>query len=169
MLPSLALLLWLGAPPAGPGPSKEVVSQEGGFAIVMPCVPKAETTPVDTAQGRMVMHGLSCQAPGFMAMAVAVQATDLSGDPVERLDNTRDGAVARVREGKVTAEEVITVEGRPGRAVRLEGANGQLAVARFILDQKQNRLYQVFAGTTRTGAPEKEIEKFLASFRLLEK
>ena len=168
MLLAIALLLSAAAP-AAPASPKEVVSKEGGFAIVMPCEAKAETTPVDTAQGRMVMYGYSCQAEGFMAMAMAVQAVDLSGDPVQRLDNTRNGALARIQGGKLLAEQAIQVGGHPGRAIRAEGMNDQLAVARFILVQKQNRLYQILAGTRKTAAPEKEIEKFMASFRLLEK
>lgn len=166
MFPMLVLSLWTLAPP--PPASRETISKEGGFAIVMPCEPKYESTPVDTAQGRVVMHGYSCQAAGFMAMAIVVEAHDLSGDPVERLDNTRDGAIGRLRSGKLTAEEAIQVAGHPGRAIRAEGANDQLAVARFILVQKQNRLYQILAGTRKTGAPEAEIAKFLGSFRLLD-
>jgi len=166
---TLALLLCSAGTSLGAAQPKELVSKDGGFAVVMPCEPSYETTPVDTAQGRIVVHAYSCQATGFYAMVTYVQASDLSGDPEERLDNTRDGAIGRLRGGKLIAEEKISVGGHPGRAIRAEGINNQLAVSRFILVQKENRLFTILAGANKTSAPEKEIQKFMGSFRLLGK
>jgi hypothetical protein len=165
----LVLFVAAQAASAEAGPAKEIVSKDPNFSVIMPCEPEYKATPVETAQGTITTHQYQCDAGGFLAMMMHLQMPDASGDVEQRLDGARDGAVRRTRGGRLIAEEKITVGGYPGREIRMEATGDLLGISRFVIVQKDRRMYSLITMTKKAGAPEAEMKAFLRSLQLLDK
>jgi hypothetical protein len=154
---------------------QEFTSEEGGFAVLMPSEPVEQTQPAstpDSTENHMFMarHGETA--------AFGVAYTDLPEDlaSVEPeamqgiLDMGRDGALASMG-GTLLAEEVISLEGFPGRHIEFElpeerfpgGGQGVLRV--YLVG---SRVYQVLALAVRDYLVAEDVDRFLSSFRLLD-
>ena len=164
------------APTAAPEVAwKEFTSEEGGFAVLMPSEPVEQTQPAstpDSSENHMFMarHGETA--------AFAVAYTDLPEDVAsvepeaiqDILDLGRDGALASMG-GTLLAEEVISLEGFPGRHIEFSlpeerfpgGGQGVLRV--YLVG---SRAYQVLALAARDQLAAEDVDRFLSSFRLLD-
>jgi hypothetical protein len=154
---------------------QEFTSEEGGFAVLMPSEPLEQIQPAstpDSTENHMFMarHGETA--------AFGVAYTDLPEDmaSVEPeamqniLDLGRDGALASMG-GTLLAEEVISLEGFPGRHIEFAlpeerfpgGGQGVLRV--YLVG---SRAYQVLALAARDHLVAEDVDRFLSSFRLLD-
>jgi hypothetical protein len=154
---------------------QEFTSEAGGFAILMPSEPVEQTQPAstpDSSENHMFMarHGETA--------AFAVAYTDLPEDVAsvepeaiqDILDLGRDGALASMG-GTLLAEEVISLEGFPGRHIEFGlpeerfpgGGQGVLRV--YLVGW---RAYQVLALAAKDQLAAEDVDRFLSSFRLLD-
>src|SRR5262249_418176 len=137
-------------------------------SVSMPAEPMAKKQSVKTATG--VLHVVMHVADGrndsnFVVSYCDLPASDVKKDIDKRLDQARDGAVAKVR-GKLRSEDVIKLKGHRGREIVIE-KDGEVVVKMRIYLVK-NRLYQVMVlGNTNVFAT-KDVSNFLDSFRLNE-
>lgn len=155
---------------------KEFSSQEGGFKVLLPGVPIVFDTTHQTPSGDVVIHwvrykGVIGQDVTYIDYAVNVE------DPLavkKFLDDVRDGGLTNIAKGnaRIIKEVEISVEGHPGRFIRIEMADGTVIRAKYVA--VKNRLYSVSA-TCRKGRPnmmgsENDYEEmamaFLDSFQL---
>jgi hypothetical protein len=156
--------------PSGP----EYSSAAGRFKILFPGAPQEFEGTIDTKFGQIASH---------FAMLVAADVTHLVNytdypmileqpDIVKTvLDNGRDGALARVakEDPRVVSETDISVEGHPGRLLRVE-LKGD-AIIRYKLVVVGNRIYVLGIGTPKRPDAQAEYEKratsFFESFKLM--
>jgi hypothetical protein len=151
---------------------KETVSKEGGFVISTPAAPgdpKASTKRVPTPKGNIVVYSLSLELPGKTVLQAAVTTypqTAIKGLTDDtRLEAARDNLVASMQ-GNLIQDDKITLDKSPGRAFRIESANAAAQVRTYVVS---NRSYMVMVMGPKGGLSPKDMEKFLASFKLISK
>jgi hypothetical protein len=143
-----------------PPPFTEFVSEEGGFSVSMPGPPneKSETT-----------------SEGVLSYTYYVETSDATyivvysdfrrdfvenNDPESILDTVQDGAVGNK---ELLSSEPITLDGHPGRDLKIQTSDGTVAFTHFYLVDV--RLYQLIA-STESGTMTAEIGEFFDSFTL---
>ena len=142
-------------------------SSEGGFHATFPGVPQAGTVtagppehPISVRQ--FVAHWETPSLDCVIAYIDYAKADIASSKPEEVLANARDGA-AKQGQGKVTADESITVGGYPAKAIKIEQEVAWV-YSRLILANE--RLYVVTVATP-AGVPEPaEVGTFFESFTI---
>lgn len=147
---------------------REFSSEEGAFSVLMPKNPSVEVQTVDTPLGPIDIRLFSAE---LSDIAFVVGYSDYpsafvaQSNPVVVLNGARDGAVANVQ-GKLLSENVIFLDGYPGRELRIEGPDAELtAVSRIFL--VNNRLYQAMVVVPVDQSSTNEISTFLESFALI--
>ena len=149
----------------------EYVSAAGRFKILFPQgVPKEVEDTVDTKLGRIAVH--------FVMLATDVSHVASYTDypmNMERpelikqvLDNARDGGLARVarEEPRVLSETDVSVEGHPGRLVRVELKGDRIHRHKIMV--VGNRVYVLSVGSPKVQAEyEKRATSFFDSFKLM--
>lgn len=175
-------------PTATPGPTdtplpaptpepdwQEFISEDGGFAVLMPAEPVEETQPASlagSAEHHMVMARYGASA------AFGVAYTELPEDVAsvepqaiqDILDLGRDGALASIG-GTLVTEQTISLEGFDGRHIEFTlpedrfpgGGTGVLRV--YLVG---SRAYQVLALGASGQLDGEDVARFLESFRLLD-
>ena len=145
-------------------PWKEFTSQEGKFTVNMPGQPSYTTQAVPTTEGSvqvhtyLISHGV--MAYGVMYNTVASEVADAQ----QFLDVRRDNALATVK-GTLISEKNISIDGHPGREVKLKtGDNIQYTGRLFLVN---DRFYQVISTAPGGVNAEAAMLKFLDSFKLL--
>jgi TonB family protein len=159
---------------------KEFTSAEGRFTVLMPGVPTAESTPVETAAGRIKMHSYILQT-NFGTYGVMYGDLPWYSDEPNpgRLDSARNEALSKG--GRLLSESDVTLGGIVGRELLVD-KDGYVLRARMFLVKE--RLYQAIIITRanvafNTGRPssnpnertdfyEANVTKFLDSFKLTE-
>lgn len=150
----------------------EYVSTVGRFRIRFPGVPKDYKSTTDTKLGQLASH--------FVVLATDVtHSVNYTDFPMnleqpelikQVLDNARDGGLARVarEEPRVLSETDVSVEGHPGRLLRLE-LKGE--VVRLKLLVVGNRVYVLSLGTPKQPDAQAKYEQmattFFDSFKLM--
>ena len=144
----------------------EYVSRAGRFKILFPGVPQEFEGTYETKIGQIASH--------FVMLATdvthGVNYTDYPMNVeqpglVKRiLDNARDGGLARVakEEPRILSETDLSVEGHPGRLLRVE-LKGD-AIIRYKLALVGNRVYVLSVGTPKRPDAQTEYEKVVTSF-----
>jgi hypothetical protein len=149
---------------------EELSSSEGAFSIFLPGSPTELTRTVNTAAGPIDFHFFLLEQKDIAYLVgysdypeIAVQKTN----PEAILEGARNGAVASAQ-GKLLSELIISLNGYPGRELKIEpaGGEGTINTNMFVVD---NRLYQVMVVTPKEKAFSKHVGKFLDSFKLLGK
>jgi hypothetical protein len=154
---------------------QEFVSEDGGFAVLMPSEPVQDTQAVATDDSGP--HHLFMARLGETA-AFAVAYTDLPEDVAsvepqaiqDILDLGRDGALANMG-GTLLAEQSISLKDFPGRHIEFAlpedrfpgGGSGVLRV--YLVG---SRAYQVLALGASGQLDGDDASRFLESFRLLD-
>ena len=145
---------------------KEYSSDEGKFKVDFPGNPSLKTQKVNTAVGEIQVNMVLLEVRGVAYMA---SFNDYPSEFIKNsnekdlLDGARDGAVANVQ-GKLLSEQIIELNNAPGREIRVESADGKnTIVARIYL--AGSRLYQVLVVTPKANGFDKNIKKFLDSFK----
>jgi hypothetical protein len=146
-------------------------SKEGAFAVLMPNKPVQEVQSIDTDLGKVDAHlaiGSHEDSEVFIA-----SYTDLPSAPadesqiIKALDDVRDGQLKNAK-GKLLSETTISLEGIPGRELKIETAVGP-SIARIYLANL--RLYQIVAvvpaAAAGSDAVARDTAKFLSSFKVI--
>jgi len=163
--------------PQGPALSKDYLSPDGRFRIRFPDVPKEFDSSYDSKIGQVVSRSLVYASD----VTLLVNYTDypmISAKPdavKALLDSARDGGLARVAKEvpRILAESDISVDGYPGRFLRVE-LKGD-AIIRFKIVLAGNRLYSLAVGTPKGDARvvdsqnsyEKVASGFFDSFKIM--
>ncbi|MBN2378455.1 hypothetical protein JXM67_01450 [candidate division WOR-3 bacterium] len=144
----------------------DVKSNDGGFFVRMPQEPEMQTQMIPTTAGSTPLY---MYLVDFGAVAYAVMYSDLpyleeDADLDKVLDERRDAAVASSN-GKLRSEKKISIDGHPGRELRIDTGDNMAYTGRLYLVGK--RLYQVIIVVPQGVDAKEATEKFLDSFRLL--
>jgi hypothetical protein len=162
---TLVLALVVMAPQAA---WKEYVSTEGRFSVLMPGTPSKQK--VSTKQGADTIEI-------YIVAAEAKKGEDSFGvtyadfpEPVVQktpatvlLEGARDGMLKQ-QSGKLLADRAISLGEYPGREFTIKSGEEKV-FAKAILVRR--RLYQVVAAVPERRADTKDVDQFLASFKLL--
>ena len=145
---------------------RELHSQAGGFALMLPSKPARIDHAAQIGGASVQLHMLSSQLDG-MAFGAAYAERPVN-IPAERLVSESRDALLRNINGRIETESKIEVGGARGiefHATGQAGAEPMRLAARLLVDQ--DRLYQVvFIGRTARAA-EVDLRFYLDSFRLL--
>lgn len=145
---------------------RELHSQAGGFALMLPSKPASIDHAAQIGQASVQLHMLSSELDG-MAFGAAY-AERPANIPAERLLSDSRDALLRNINGRVETEQRIEVGQARGiefHAVGQAGAEPMRLAARLLVDH--DRLYQVvFIGRTARAA-DVDLRFYLDSFRLL--
>ncbi|MGA2568943.1 MAG: TIR domain-containing protein [Terracidiphilus sp.] len=152
-----------GAPSNGMEP---YTSNLGRFSILFPGTPQQATQPVNLPGGESVTLYQTYVSQDSDNIAYTVMYNDYPSeyttgiDPQAILKGARDGAT---KGRTLTDDEVISLNGIPGRAIRATGSDGFSYAAHIFLDG--SRLYQVVV-VSNQNHPATLTEEFLSSFKV---
>ncbi len=142
----------------------------GKFTVLMPGQPQQRRQQQQTRLGTLEVYTFAVEQPGLSAHLVTY--TDFppefiqAADPNKLLDNGRDEVIRQVQ-GRLLSEGRITLNGSPGRELKLRAPGDLIIHSRiYLVDQ---RLYQLIVVTPESKAPSLSgsIRGFFQSFRLL--
>lgn len=144
---------------------RPVTSQDGNFNALFPAKPE----PVTRNELFLEVHGLACEMRDKSAYLVLYidYPPKIHISPTEKFfDGARKGALGK--DGQLLKEKPFSIEGFPGREMRMEKNGGKtFVVDRYFL--VANRLYQIMVVTQPQNQTSTNIPYFLNSFRLLSK
>jgi hypothetical protein len=167
-------------PPAGQAPSpktpggwSDYTSKEGGFSVSLPAGKvMQQDLEVPTPVGKLTIHLHGIELPNdagaFITMYSDYPAVVIAAGTDKLFDGAKVGAAAGSGKGaKITSESKITFEGHPGREWIIDvPGQGVLKAHIFLV---KNRLYQLIAGGEPTKVPQKDVQAFFDSFKLIGK
>ncbi len=163
LLPVLAIML-LGAATASAQEWKEHRSDDCRCSALFPGTPQAQTQRMPSNFGplesKMIM--LDIKNVAFYGVAYVDYPKDATSKPQETLNAARDGAVSKVK-GTLKSENKITMNGYPGRELRIDAPGEAVLLARIYLVKE--RLYQTIVVTKVAQVDSPENKKFLESFK----
>jgi len=172
MTTAIVLAVALSAPGGVPkkAPGKVFVSKEGGYSVTMPGKPRHQNQTIQTPIGALEMHTEVLEGPeiAYFVMYYDYPADLIAkADPKATLENGQKGAITNAK-GTLIEEEVIELDGHPGRAFLYAMPEGDIpdgmGKSRHFL--VKNRFYQVMAVGTRAKVRDKATDRFLESFKL---
>jgi hypothetical protein len=169
----IALSAWLAAvSTACSPPSREYVSAEGRFGVLMPGDLREERGVIDTATGKREFVSVSAilnRKPWFANRGFYfVTYTDLSDQavgtsPERLLDAEREEAVKRLN-GKLVREQTVGLGHHTGRDIEVATQMGLVKERIYLVKQ---RVYQLVVGG-KMEASSQDADRFFKSFRLLD-
>ena len=162
LIAAFALCSWLPAGCAqGTGKMALFNCKEGSFSVMMPGEPKHTSQSMTAPAGPTTLHSYEVDEGETVYLVTYSDYPTL--DAAKSLENGVKEQ-AKAMEGKVVSDKSITVNGRPGRRVRIESKE---IIALTMIVVSGNRMCQVvFAGPAGTELPPKA-EEFLSSFKIL--
>jgi hypothetical protein len=162
-----ALLLISGCNKA-PGPALagwKPFSPDGKFTVLMPGTP-VEQPPVTNSEFEAKKFSIRTAMSHVSGLAIAYADQPnrpVQTDPSKVLDALREQAKTDLR-GQLLSEKAITLQGYPGRELRLAIPDGYEALQRIYLVDK--RLYSLIVIAGSKGLDSPEAKKFLDSFQV---
>jgi len=139
-----------------------VAPRAAGFYVEMPGDPSYRSEHVTLGGGQSVLQHYYAVSDGSCAYLVAYADMPSARDANQLINEVRDGQ-AEGFEGRVVAETSTSVNGMPGRKVRIEGG-GVTAYTRIYVAGR--RIYQVIF-MVRNGQPiPAEANHFLNTFQI---
>jgi hypothetical protein len=151
---------------------QELPIREGGFSVLMRPQPQYARQQIDTPAGKVPAH-LYSSARGESFFAVGYSdyplAQVVGGSPDSLFNQVRDTWVKRI-DGTLVRSSPIKLAGQhPGIEFsaegKLKGADTVLDARLYLVDQ---RLYQVISMGRKAEVPQGTVNRFLASFKLIE-
>jgi len=130
-----------------------------------PGTPQVRTTPVRTNLGNLDAKMATLEVPeGFYAIMFVDYPKDrpTKSTPDDILTGVREGQVANLK-GKLVSETKITMNGFPGRELRIEAPGDLVLFSRVYLAKE--RLYQSLAVTPKKREGSADVKKFLDSLK----
>jgi len=149
-------------------------SEDAGFSILVPGEVEESSELMATDAGMVEMFYFSVDK-SYGAFMVSynylpfAEDIELSASDIEHFfDESRNGSLQYLPEGKLVYEKKISLDGHPGREFQLKGKNGELDAQYtsriYLVDGV--RYYQVAVASTPTGVTEENLSKFLESFEV---
>jgi len=161
----LAFALVLSVQAAASAQWKTFTQTAGNFSVQLPGTPKAQDQSVDTKVGKITAHMYLLEGnPTYVVAYNDYPAASMKGkNPNEALEASANGAVTNVK-ATLTSKKAITIKGYPGCEITFNNPKF-LGKSRIYL--VKNRLYQLTAIIPKPGSYNKDVNRFLTSFRLL--
>jgi hypothetical protein len=145
---------------------KTIYTAKGGtFSAVFPgpVIEKSEEVP----EGVRLTAETAADGRSFNVTQVESK-TKLDGDAQQRLDNSRDGMLKRVKEARLVSETRTTVGSRPARDLQMDAAGNQTMFARIVLDAPRQRAFVMMVISRKPRADAAVAKAFFDTFRLAE-
>lgn len=149
----------------------DLASEQGGFKLLLPSKPTEQVMPIPSATGSLDVH--IYVSLGQEGIAYIASYTDLPSAPgdqsqiIKALDDVRNGQLKNAK-GKLLSETSISLDGHPGRELKIETAVGPTVVRIYLVNR---RLYQILAVIPQAAAGSEAVArdtaKFLSSFRVI--
>ena len=146
---------------------EEYISDEGKYKVDFPGNPEIKTQKVNTKIGEIQITMAMLESNNIAYMASFNDYTSefiKNSNEKDLLDGARDGAVANVQ-GKLLSELIIELNNIPGREIKIETADGKNTIIQRVY-LAGSRLYQVSVVTPKTQSFDKNINKYLDSFKI---
>ena len=134
--------------------------KEGSFSVVVPGEPEHTAKDLTSPAGPTTLH--SYQVNNGPATYIVAYSDYGQLDVDKSLVNVVDGQ-AKSLNGKVVADKSLTVNGHPGRRVRIESKD---FIFLTMVVVSGNRLYQVLFGMPQGAELPPRAEEFLSSFKI---
>lgn len=150
-----------------PGPPvwTEFKSDEGRFSVLMPDKPLSQRSIIETPQGRLEQNVFTASHNFLVCMIAytdfpkpALVANDVDGV----FDSIRDQFIKQAG-GKLASESSLSLDGNPGREIRVHLFRGELRMRLFLVG---NRLYLLSLANLNQSDDEQTLNKFFVSFKL---
>ena len=156
---ALVILCALAAPAAAADDWKKFAAEKCGSSATMPGTPAENVVPFEAPEGKVTAN---------LYMSTIDDVVWLIGcndyEKERTLDEARDDSVKGVQ-GKLLSEKKVTVGGRKGRALEIEGPGGsRIHVRLFVVKTRLHQALVVLPPATKV--PPKQVKKFLTSFKL---
>lgn len=160
----IALLPGCGKREAKKDTWKEFTSKEGGFSVLMPKQPvkRKQTAPSDAGPINVYMFTVNMGVVDYGVMYHDIQGKVT--DPESSLDAARDGAVKSAR-GVLMTEKEISLDGNPGREIRIKARDNIIYTARIYLVRQ--RFYQTMVTVPEGVDVTRAARRFMDSFKLM--
>lgn len=152
----------------GPVAWSDFRSEEGKFSVLMPQKPVSQAATVETPQGRFEQHFFMASHSPFIFMVgyMDLPKQSLAANDVDGFfDGVRDQFVKEA-EGKLASESSLSMEGHPGREIKVTLFRGELRLRLLLVGE---RLYQLaLTNFEKVSEADKEeaVKKFFTSFKL---
>lgn len=144
---------------------REFSQPEFGFSVRLPGEPFKNRVKVNPNDPRLDMHFWMAKGEGALIYQAAFQQLLAAPDDAAQikilLDSFRDGVVSGA-EGKVVSEKQITLDGNPGRELRVKAENMK-GVARIYLIGSRIYLLNILNGLGEVSP--KVADEYFASFK----
>ena len=146
----------------------EFSSPEGGFKLLMPGDPVKQTLTLESPAGKIVHNVFTAAKGGVFCLVDYADLPKAAADTADAktfFDQVRD-ELLKVFQGKLGGETAITLDGHPGREIKII-ISGQEAKARLYAVNQ--RFYQlVIMKAARADKASKDIDNlFFDSFKLV--
>jgi hypothetical protein len=165
VLAALFLMAGCNKPPAPALAGWKPFSPDGKFTVLMPGVP-VEQPPVTNSEFEAKKFSIRTAMSHVSGLAIAYADQPnrpVQSDPNKIMDALREQAKVDLR-GQLLSEKPITLQGYPGRELRLSIPDGYEALQRIYLVDK--RLYSLIVIAGSKGLDSPEAKKFLDSFQV---
>src|SRR5713226_4949534 len=134
--------------------------KEGSFSVMMPGEPEHTAKDLTSPAGPTTLH--SYQVNHGPATYIVAYSDYAQVDAAKSLVDVVNGQ-AKSLEGKVVSDKSLTVNGHPGRRVRIESKD---FIFLTMVVVSGNRLYQVLFVIPQGAEPPPRAEEFLSSFKI---
>jgi hypothetical protein len=149
---------------------EEFSSEAGNFSISTPKTMEETQQSVQTPVGPINIYTFTAESnDSAYVVAYSDYPPEIvaQSDPEMLLDSSRDGALNNLG-GTLVSEEVIDLDGNPGRSLVIDTATetGDKATINSRIYLVNNRLYQILVVTPESKAEKVDSAAFLESFSL---
>ncbi|NJO84566.1 MAG: hypothetical protein HC828_18535, partial [Blastochloris sp.] len=150
---------------------QEVTSEEGNFSALMPGDPEemSETIPTDIGDVEANFVQVATEEAAYQVVYSDYPEEMIANADIDEIfAGAINGALENI-DGELVSEEVIDIDGNPGREFVAEAALEGISITyqgRYFL--VENRLYQVFVVGDASSMAEEDITLFIDSFMLLD-
>ncbi|HEY5884073.1 MAG TPA: hypothetical protein VIT88_05265 [Pyrinomonadaceae bacterium] len=140
-------------------------STEENFSISFPSEPKQERTAGRSPLGNgHHIYSLQTNGGSFLISNSVIEDPPMKPQDIKRtLDFARD-LVAMVTNGKLLTDEDISIDGFPGRLVRIQKDKKIWTLRAYLVKQ---RMYQLMTTEPKAKEANLSVAKFFNSFKLL--
>ncbi len=162
-----AVMLLVDGLQADDGPAfKPFASKAGRFSVLLPGDPKEQVTTREVDSAKLELHAFVVETNDGTAYIVGYNdfptGSDATATPdTEKVLNGARDSAATNWHGKLERESKISIDGFPGRELRIKVEGGAFDLRIYLV---KNRLYQILVGGS--DVPPATVKKYLDSFKL---